>query len=62
MRQSTKPGTLHNKCNKTKKSQLTNGKILNGYLDSSTFNNEKEYRVCSNHMDKLRGYKPQNMI
>ena len=35
---------------------------MNGYLDISTFNDEKEYRTCSNLMDKLRGYKPPNRI
>jgi len=37
---------LHNKCNKTKTSYLTDGRILNGYLVISIFDDEKEYRVC----------------
>ena len=62
MRQSTKPGTLHNKCNKTKTSHRIHGMILNWYLDISTFDNEKEYIVCSNLLDMLKVYMSSNSI
>lgn len=62
MRQSIKPGTLHNKLNNTTKPHCIHGMILNECLDISTFDNEKEYRVCSNFMDNLKNYMLSNSI
>lgn len=38
----------------TKNSYLVKGKRLDGYLDQSAFEEENEYQVCANLMDRLK--------
>ena len=44
----------HTKCSKNKPPHLVKGKILDRILGQSGFEDEREYRVCANLMDRIK--------
>jgi len=47
-------GINHTKCNKNKPSRLVKGKVLECFFGLSAFEDEREYRVCANLMDRMK--------